>query len=428
MNNSEALQRREEGFIAPANRATPTLCWDHADGSKVWDVDGKEYLDFTSGVLVLAAGHGHPRIAKAISAQAAKLINCYASPHPLRGQLAEELLGLVGPPFDRALFLTTGSEAIDAALKVARYVTGRAGILSFTGAFHGRTMAGVSVAGLPSMRDGLGTPLPTVVRSPYPYPYRWHFGTPVVETALEMAALAADQAGQIGAILVEPFLGGGGLIPAPPEFMVGLRQLADRLSAVLIFDEIQSGLGRCGSWFNFHDLGVVPDLVVGSKHLGGGLPIISVMGRSEYLDRMPAGSMTSTFGGNPLSCAAALATLAVIEDEDLVTRGARIGEMLLEEMQTWPSEVPMVGEVRGVGLSFGVELVEDATSKKPAVIAAKAVAAEVWREGLVVLPPAGAYNNVVRFAPALSISEEVAMDGLNRLRATIERVGASDTS
>jgi 4-aminobutyrate aminotransferase-like enzyme len=425
--NSSALLELEDKYIAAANRAKPAICWAKAHGTKVWDVDGREYLDFTSGVLVLAAGHSHPMISRAISEQAHELINCYASPHNFRGPLAQELLSIAGPPFDRVAFLTTGSEAIDGALKVARFVTGRPGILAFTGAFHGRTMAGVSVSGSPTMRAGLGSPVPYVYRAPYPYPYRWTYGTPVVDVALHMAEMAAEQAGpgQIGAILVEPFAGAGGVLPAPPQFMAGLRELADRLDALLILDEIQSGLGRCGDWFNFHNLGVVPDLVVGAKHLGGGLPIIAILGRTEHLEQLPAGSMTSTFGGNPLACAAAMATLQVLKQEDLVTRGARIGEMMLEEMTSWPQNLPSVGEVRGVGLSFGIELVTDGNTKEPAPTLAQAVTEAVWSEGLVLLPPAGVHGNVIRLAPPLVISDDEAMDGLSRLRSVLERIGSA---
>jgi 4-aminobutyrate aminotransferase-like enzyme len=204
----------------------------------VWDVDGREYLDFTSGVLVMAAGHGHPRITAAITDQAGRLVNCYASTHPLRSQLADALLAIAGPPFDRAVFVTTGSEAIDAALKIARYVTGRTGVITFSGAFHGRTLGGVSVAGTGSTRSGVGTPVPGIVRAPFPYSYRWQFGEPVADTALALTEWAADTAGadQICAILVEPFLGAGGVLPAPAHFVTGLRALADRLGAVLIFD------------------------------------------------------------------------------------------------------------------------------------------------------------------------------------------------
>jgi 4-aminobutyrate aminotransferase-like enzyme len=333
------------------------------------------------------------------------------------------LLRVAGPPFDRVVFLSTGSEAIDAALKIARYVTARRGVLTFSGAFHGRTLGGVSVAGTGSMRRGIGSPMADVIRAPFPYPYRWTFGTPVADTALALATWAVDTAGpdQIGAILLEPFLGAGGALPAPPAFVSGLRDLADSLSALLIFDEIQSGLGRCGAWFNFHSLGVVPDLLVGSKALGGGLPITAVLGRGELLDRLPPGSMTSTFGGNPLACAAGIATLAVIEEERLIENAARVSQVMLREMQTWVGTVPGVGEARAVGLSMGVELVSDQATKVPATELAQRVTEKVWDEELVVLPPAGAYGNVVRFAPALCISEEEALSGLRRLRRAIEK-------
>jgi 4-aminobutyrate aminotransferase-like enzyme len=375
----------------------------------------------------MAAGHGHHQITEAIATQATRLVNCYASTHPLRSQLADALLEIAGPPFDRTIFVTTGSEAIDASLKIARHVTGRSGVITFSGAFHGRTLGGVSVAGTGSTRKGIGSPVSDIVRAPFPYPYRWEFGEPVAETALALTQWAAETAGvdQIGAILVEPFLGAGGVLPAPRSFMLGLRELAERIGALLIFDEIQSGLGRCGEWFSYLGFGITPDLVVGSKALGGGLPITAVMGRSEVLDTLPAGSMTSTFGGNPLACAAGLATLKVLKDENLVLNASEVSRVMLQEMESWVGGVDAVGDVRGVGLSFGVELVHDLHSKTPAPELATAVASGVWEEGLVILPPAGAYGNVVRFAPPLSMSAEEALEGLGRLRRTLERVAST---
>lgn len=422
---SEALRAREKAVIPPANRAEPTICWERGAGTRIWDVDGHEYLDFTSGVLITAAGHSHPAIAEAIAAQATQLVNCYASPTALRVQLAERLLDLVGEPFDRVGFVTTGSEAIDAAAKIARFATGRTGILTFGGGFHGRTLGGVSFAGLSEMRRGLGTPIGDVVRAPYPYPYRWPFGQPVDGTALELARWAIESVGpdRVGAILLEPFLGAGGVVSAPAAFLRGIRQLADEVGAVLILDEIQSGLGRCGRMFAFHESGLVPDVVVAAKGLGGGLPIIAVVSKRDLFDLLPPGSMTSTFGGNPLSCAAALATLDVIESERLVEHAARVSAVMVDAMRGWPHELRLVGEVRAAGLSFGIELVRDGETKEPADLEAFAVSSEVSNHGLVILPPAGLHGNVVRFAPPLSIPVDEALEGLRRLRTAIEVVG-----
>lgn len=419
--HSAELLAKEDGLLPSASRVDLAVCWKRAQGTHLWDVDGKEYLDFTSGVLVMAAGHSHPQIVAAITEQANTLINCYAAPHPSRSKLADRLLQIAGEPFNRVIFLTTGSEAIDGALKIARYVTGRPGILTFDGAFHGRTFTGISVSGLKEMRKGLGTPLPSIIRAPYPYPYRWEFGEPIPDQAIALAKWAVNMAGEdsIGAILIEPFLGAGGVVPAPARYLSGLRSLADQIGALLIFDEIQSGLGRCGRWFSFHGLGWTPDIVVGSKGLGGGLPIIALLGQSSHFEAIPPGSMTSTFGGNPLSCAAGLATLDVIEKQGLIENAARVSAAMLEVMNSWAGKVPYVGEVRGVGLSFGVELVRDLTTKEPAQEVARWVTRKVWEKGLVILPCAGIYGNVLRFAPALSISQEEALDGLNRLHQTL---------
>lgn len=425
MLTSRELREREATVLAPGSIGGPAPCWLRASGTHVWDLDGRELLDFTSGVLVLAAGHGHPRITAAIAAQAAELVNCYAAPHPLRSALAKELLRIAGDPFDRVLFLTTGSEAIDGALKLARFATGRTGVLTFEGSFHGRTLAGVSVGGLESLRTGIGTPLPHIVRAPYPYPYRWPHGQPVDETALKLARQAVEAADtEIGAVLIEPFLGAGGAVPATPSFLRQVRALADELGAVLILDEIQSGLGRCGAWFAFHELGFTPDIVVGSKGLGSGIPITAIISRAEIADLPGPGSLTSTFGGNPLACAAGLATLEVIEEEGLVANASRVHTALIDELRSWPGQVPLVGEARGAGLSLGIELVRDPQTKEPAAAEAQRVVELACEEGLVVLPPAGALGNVVRFAPALAISLEEALDGLQRLRRALERAAA----
>jgi 4-aminobutyrate aminotransferase-like enzyme len=410
--SSRALREREARVLAAAGFVEPTPCWESARGTWIRDVDGRELLDFTSGVLVIAAGHGHPRITAAIVAQAQQLVNSYAAPNPLRSQLAEEILRIAGEPFERVVFVTSGSEAIDAALKVARCATGRAGIVAFSGAFHGRTMAGISVGGLESLRTDVGSPLPHVIHSPYPYPYRWELGEPVDETGAEA----------VGAILVEPFLGAGGCIPASPGFLAGLRALADEIGALLIFDEIQSGLGRCGEWFSFHALKVRPDIFVGSKALGGGLPITAVVSRADIFECVPRGSMTSTFGGNPLACAAALATLAVIDEEGLVENAARVSADMMEQLGTWVGTVPFVGEARASGLSFGLELVGDSVTKEPVADVARRVVEVAWDHGLAVLPSAGALGNVVRFAPPLCMSSTEALEGLHRLRRALLHV------
>lgn len=407
--------------VAAASQLTDGIRFVRASRSRMWDSHGREYLDFSSGVLVLAAGHSHPRIAEAVRDQAGQLINCYAHPNDLRDLLAQRVLEKVGPPFDRALFTTTGSEAIDTSLKVARYRTGRPGVLAFSGAFHGKTLAATGIGGLRGTRELFGETIPgPVVRAPFPNAYRWSFGEPMDEVALDLARNLAETEGPevIGAIILEPFLGAGGVVPASPAFLAGLRRLADDIGALLILDEIQSGLGRCGSWFAFHDAGIRPDIVVGAKHLGAGLPIVALCARGDVLDPLPDGVFTSTFGGNPLACAAALASLEVIEHEQLIEACRARSSEVRARLDQMVDRYAFVGDGRTAGLSCGIEVV-DATNGSPDPAAASRVRGLAAREGLVVMPAAGVASNVVRFGPALSIPPDELHEGLDRLESAV---------
>lgn len=411
--------------VSAAGQLKDGLRFTHGFGSSLWDETGRKYLDFSSGVLVLAAGHSHPRIVRAISDQAARLINCYAHPNDLRDELAQRLLNIAGAPFDRVIFMTTGSEAIDTGLKIARHHTRRTGVLTFSGAFHGKTMAGIGLAGLHDSRELFGTTLPgPVTRAPYPYPYRWEFGEPMDEVALHLARELVEREGreQFGAIVIEPFLGAGGVVSASGEFLRGIRALADDIEAVLIFDEIQSGLGRCGAWFAYQEIGVVPDVVVGAKHLGGGLPIVALLTTGAVLDNLPDSVLTSTFGGNPLSCAAAVACLSVIDEEGLIANCKAASELVSATLNDWSREYWFVAEGRVVGLSCGIELITG--DKEPATRAASKARLLAAEEGLVILPAAGVHANVVRFAPPLSITSQETKEGLAKLNLVMNRIAA----
>jgi 4-aminobutyrate aminotransferase len=413
----------ESEYLVPGGRGHDHLIWDHAQGSHVWDVNGRELIDFSSGVLVTSIGHSHPRVTRAITEQAGRLLNCYDAPHPLRAKLAQRLVSLAGASFESAALFSTGSEAIEAAVKVARAFTGRYEVMSFSGAFHGKTIGSLSLSGLPSSRQGIGPLNPGSLVSPYPYCYRCPIGMTYPSCNVKCAdlmQLLADTNGtnNIAAIIVEPYLGTGGAVIPPREFWEKVREFADSRDALLIFDEVQSGFGRTGSWFAFQQLGIVPDIIVTAKGIANGVPTSAVISRREILSALSPGSLGSTYGGNPMSCAAALATLDVMEEEDAPLQAYKKGQRMMHEIKSW--DIDNVGDIRGMGLSLGLEVVSG--NKVPDAARALQVVEEADNQGLVVLPPAGAYANVVRLAPSLLISDEDLGEGLRRLHVTLKTV------
>ncbi|MCA9859903.1 MAG: aminotransferase class III-fold pyridoxal phosphate-dependent enzyme, partial [Thermomicrobiales bacterium] len=316
-------------------RGHSEIVWDHALGSEVWDTEGKKYIDFTSGVLVTNIGHAHPEVAAAVAAQAARLTNCYDFPQPLRAQLAERLVGLAGPDFEQAALFTTGAEAIDAALRTARAATDRFEFVAFMHGFHGRSFTAASVGGLQTTRSSAGPLLPGVLFAPYPYLYRDPLGedsAQSVDIAIAYLEMMADtvSTGSIAAVIAEPYLGSGGGVVPPREFFQRIRAFCDERGALMILDEVQSGFGRAGSWFAYQQLGIVPDILVVAKGIANGLPLSAVLAREETFAAMPPGTLGSTYGGNPVSSAAALATLNVLERDALPERAAQVGGYMLD--------------------------------------------------------------------------------------------------
>jgi len=405
-------------------RVSDSMVIDHAKGSLLWDSEGREYVDFASGVLVLAAGHSDPRIADALAAQANRLTNCYAHDTDVRYRAADAVLATTAGDFDSAFFMSTGSESIEAALKIARAVTGRPGVVSFSGAFHGKTASAVALGGDAGTRDVFGSSIAgPVVRALYPYPYQWDLDIDVDTAALTIldAQIRAEGAGRLGAILLEPFLGAGGVVPASQRFLEGVRGIADRHGMLLILDEIQSGLGRGGEMWSYQRTGMIPDILIGAKHLGGGMPIVSLMSRSEIYDQIPQGTLTSTFGGNPLAAAAAVTMLSIFESDDLLEQGRANARRVGERIGSWEQTYEIVGQARNAGLSCGIELVEPGT-KEPATRLARRAKALAAEEGLLTMPAAGTHGNVLRFGPALNIPEELLERGLDRLESVVSRL------
>ena len=385
--------------------------WSHGEGHRLYDTDGRAYLDFANGIAVTALGHAHPRVTAAIHAQVDKLIgpiNAIGFTAPI-SELAEALAATFPDPLDSVMFLNSGSEAIDGALKLARRVTGRPGIIAFRGGFHGRTFGATSVTTSNlNYRTGYEPLLPGVYFAPYPTPHP-EFGSD--EEAASAAALAILNSllttvvapSTVGAILIEPVLGEGGYIPAPASFLRALRAIADEHGILLIADEVQSGYGRTGAMWAFEHAGIVPDVVCVAKAIANGLPLSAIVSSRELQERWGRGAHGSTYGGNPVACAAGLAVLATIADEDLVANARARGAELVTGLGKIAAEDDRIGDIRGLGLMIGVEFTRDRATGEPDGILPDRLMAATADAGLLVLT-CGRQHEVVRWIPPLDVT------------------------
>jgi len=399
-------------------------------GQGVWleDVDGNRYLDFNSGIGVTNVGHAHPKVVKAIKEQAERLLHysltdfLYEAPV----QLAEKLVKITPGSFPKKVFYAnSGAEAIEAAIKVARghFRGTRPYIIAFAGSFHGRTMGALSLtASKPVQRRGFAPLVPGVVHVPYPYCYRCPFRQKYPDCNLwcvdyieEWVLKKYVPPEEVAAIVFETIAGEGGYIVPPPDFFKRLKELADKYGILLVDDEVQAGIGRTGKWFAIEHWGVEPDLVAIAKGIASGLPLGVLVGRKDVMD-LPPGSHASTFGGNPVSCAAAIATLEVIEEERLLENAARVGEYAMRRLNELKEEVPAIGDVRGKGLMIGVELVKPDGSPNPELL--KATLENAFKSGLLVI---GAGVSTIRIAPPLIITKEEMDVGLEILSDSLKK-------
>lgn len=426
-NHTEASIHALEDCFLPARAAGHDhIIWESARGARVRDINGRELIDFTSGVLVTNTGHAHPRVVNAIRDQAGRLLNCYDAPHPTRGIVARRLVEAAGSPFDAAALLTTGAEAIDAAVKAARAYTKRYEVVSFSEAFHGKTLGALSLSGMPGTRRGVGPVMPGSIVVPYPTCYRCPIERTYPECHIACFAVAEEMIrinsiGQIAAVIAEPYLGAGGAYVPPLEFWPRVQCFAQRNGALSILDEVQASFGRTGSFYAFQQLNIVPNLLVVAKGIASGFPMSAVISQKEILNALAPGVLGTTYGGNPLACAACLATLDVLEEEKLPARANRLGRHALDRMRAWIGSISGVGDVRGVGLSFGIDLVQSLESREPDGNRALEVLMAAGQAGVLVLPPAGSGGNVVRLAPPLVISEEDLDLGLERLEKALRQ-------
>lgn len=404
----------------------PNLAADRAEGVYVIGHDGRRYLDFLSGFGVCNVGHNHPRVVEAARDQLGRMV------HAPLGVIAPETtlrlaweLGQITPGHaDMFFFGNSGAEAVEGALKMARYVTGRRGIITFLGGFHGRTMGAASLTtSKVKYRTGQGPFLPEVYYARFPYPYRSTTPSPeaCAQEALEdierlFEHVIAPQ--DVAAFLLEPIQGEGGYIIPPVSWLAALRELCDRHGILLIVDEVQSGFGRTGEWFAAQALGVEPDIVCLAKSIAGGFPLGATAARRDLMKRWGAASHGTTFGGSPVSCAAALATLEVIRDENLLENSRVQGNYLMNALEELKVEAPVIGDIRGKGLMIGVEFIRPGTNKEPNPEAVSRIQRRAL-EGGMLLYPCGHWSQTIRLIPPLTITRQQVDQGLGIFRQAV---------
>jgi 4-aminobutyrate aminotransferase/(S)-3-amino-2-methylpropionate transaminase len=394
---------------------------DRAQGSEIWDVSGKRYVDFAGGIGVMNVGHAHPRVMEAVRAQLDRATHTsfqvlqYESYLRLAERLCE-VAPIAGAK--KAIFFSTGAEAIENAVKIARAATGRPAVISFRGAFHGRTLLALSLTGsVQPYKQDFGPYAAEIYQTPFPYEYRgWN--TDAALAVLDNLFESEVSPTRVAAIVIEPVLGEGGFVPAPLDFLRKLREVTDHHGILLIVDEIQTGFGRTGKFFAIEHSGVSPDLITVAKSLAAGFPLSGVVGRAEVMDAPAPGGLGGTYGGNPVACAAGLAVMDIMRDEKLPERAARIGSLIEERMQSWATENKLVGDVRVVGAMAGMEMVRDRSTKEPADTETAKILAAAREKGLIILR-AGTYHNVIRTLMPLTIPDEQLEEGLDILGASL---------
>jgi 4-aminobutyrate aminotransferase/(S)-3-amino-2-methylpropionate transaminase len=416
------LAARAEHVARGVGNAHPIVVA-RAEGARLWDVDGKEYLDFVGGIGVLNVGHNHPRVVQAVKAQLEQVAHtCFqVGMYEPYIRLAERLAALAPGDFPKkAMFVTTGAEATENAVKIARAYTGRPGIVAFANSFHGRTLMGMTLTGKTKpYRQNFGPFAPEIYHAPFPYEYRGWDGERAIEGLHELfeQQCAPDR---VAAVIVEPVLGEGGFVPAPAGFLQALREITARNGILLIADEIQSGFGRTAKLFAIEHSGVIPDLITVAKSMAGGLPLAGVVGRADVMDGPAPGGLGGTYAGNPLACAAALAVLDIFAEERILDQAVDLGLRLQSHLRGLQARHRQVGDVRGLGAMLAIELVRDPESKEPAPeLADKMIAAA--REGGLILLKAGLYGNVIRILVPLNIEPALLDKALAIFDGALER-------
>jgi 4-aminobutyrate aminotransferase/(S)-3-amino-2-methylpropionate transaminase len=426
MATNDELHRRRANAVPRGVSNLLGVYADHAQNAELWDVEGRRYIDFASGIAVLNTGHVHPRMKAALAQQIEKLTHACFQVTPYEGYiaLAERLNALApGATPKKTIFLSTGAEAVENAVKIARFHTRRSAVIAFTGGFHGRTLLCIGLTGkVQPYKAGFGPMPPEVFHVPFPIPYHGITADDSFAAFDDLFKADVDPA-RVAAIIIEPVLGEGGFYIAPPSFLQRLRQFCDQHGIVLIADEIQTGFARTGRMFAIEHSGVEPDLMTIAKSVAGGVPISAVIGKAAIMDAPPPGGLGGTFAGSPLGCAAGLATLDVIRDENLVERARAIGERMVTRLKAMQARLPCIGEVRGLGAMVAIELVKNRDANAPDAELTKALTQAAGRKGLVLLS-CGVRANVIRFLAPLTIPEALLDEGLQIVEDCLQELTA----
>ena len=422
---------RDSQVITPSYTRDYPFVMDHGKGAEVWDVDGNRYIDFTTGIAVLATGHAHPKVVKAVQEQAARYLHMSGTDfyEPMQVKLAEKLDEIA--PFGeraRTYFSNSGTETVEAALKLARHYTGRAQFIGFIGGFHGRTMGALAFTSSKfKQRADYFPMMPGVTHVPFPDPYRpilnmdgyRDYGERVVRYIEDTIFRTIVPGDEVAGILVEPIQGEGGYIVPPDSFLPALRDLCDRYDILLIADEVQSGMGRTGKWWAIEHWGVEPDIVCSAKGIASGMPLGAVIARESVMT-WGRGAQGSTYGGNPVACAASLATIELLEG-GYIQNAAEIGQYIMDALQEIMSRHPSIGLVRGKGLMIGLEIVASRETRQPAPALRDRTIQHAFAEGLLLL---GCGISALRLMPPLNLSRELADEALEMLDRALSRAEA----
>jgi 4-aminobutyrate aminotransferase/(S)-3-amino-2-methylpropionate transaminase len=423
---SQELLALRQQFVARGVGSTLNVFASQADGAAIEDVDGNLYLDFGGGFGVMNIGHARPEVTRAIAEQAAKFTHtCFAAmmyePYVV---LAQRLTALVPGDFPKkAAFFNSGAEAVENAVKIARYATGRPAIIVFDNAYHGRTLMTMTMtAKVKPYKDRFGPYASEVYRAPFPYAYRMRMTPPEASAyclaELERIFVGGVSPDRVAAIVVEPLQGEGGFIPAPAGFLRALKEICERHGILFIADEIQTGFCRTGRMFAVEHENIAPDLMTIAKSMGGGMPISAVVGRADIMDAPPPGALGGTYSGNPVACAAALAVLGIYEREDLAARSRAIGDIVTQRFLRLQKRFPFIGDVRGLGGMVGMEIVKDPQSREPDKQRTSSILAAAHAQGLLLLE-AGMYDNVIRVLVPLCVTDEQLERGLDIIEHAI---------
>ena len=434
---SDAIWAERDRWVPRGVSTYAHVVVERAHGAEVWDVDGKRYIDFAGGIGTLNVGHTPHEVVQAVQQQVEELIHmCFSvAIYEAYVELARRLAEITPGAFaKKTLLVNSGAEAVENAVKIAKYATGRPNVISFQNSFHGRTLMGMTLTGRERpYKEGFGPFAPGVYHAAAPYAYRC--SDPVcahnpggqepcsIESGEDVERLLAEEVdpGTVAAILIEPVQGEGGFLVAPPSLLRRLREICDRYGIVFIADEVQTGFGRTGRMFAMEHAGVAPDVIVLAKSLAAGMPLGAVVGRSELMDAPGPGGIGGTFGGNPLACRAALSVLDVFERDDLPSRAARSGEMIVRRFGEMQQRFELIGDVRGLGAMVAMELVRDRATKEPAREETAEIIHRCHEAGLIIIK-AGQYDNVIRVLAPLVISDLLLNEGLDTLEHQIAAV------